>query len=221
MREEARDHARPVTSTSVPDRTVVPARASGPGRVVLAVVVGLLVGAATSGAQTLLGATALAGLANAVSPWLLAPFFVAAWCTCATTAAVVGVLACCTQVVGYYVVSDARGFGVHLPTVGVWLVAGVLGGAVVGWAGWSWRVADGRLRGLGPALLVAAWLCEGVVVFGVVLGYPDSAAVSVIVGLLLAAVLGRRDRQYMRLAVWLVPALAAGALGFVAAVALL
>src|SRR6478752_1935118 len=94
-----------------------------PGVLAAAVGAGLVVGALTSFGQTVLGGTWFAGLANAVSPWLVASFLVA----------------------------DLRGFGVGASSVAVWAVSGVVGGPVFGWAGRLWRTAAGRWRGLGPA----------------------------------------------------------------------
>ena len=179
-----------------------------------AVLVGTAVGALTSPAQTLLGDTVLSGLTNAVGPWLLAPFALGARARSTRAAVLVGVLSCVAQVAGYYAVSAARGFAVYAPTVAEWVVAGVVGGAVLGVAGRSWWTATGRWQGLGAALLVAAWLAEGIGVFGLLLGYAGSAVVSCVVGVALAVGLGRHGRQHRALLGWLLPALAAGALGF-------
>lgn len=179
-----------------------------------ALLVGAAVGALTSPAQTLLGGTVLSGLTNAVGPWLLAPFVLGARARSTRAAVVLGVLSCVAQVGGYYAVSAARGFGVHAPTVGVWVVAGLAGGAVLGAAGRSWWTATGRWRGLGAALLVAAWLVEGIGVFGLLLGYVGPAVVSCVVGVALAVGLGVRGQQHVALLRWLAPAVAAGVLGF-------
>ncbi|WP_268896008.1 DUF6518 family protein [Goekera deserti] len=185
----------------------------------VAVLVGLMVGALTSPAQTLLGSTVLSGLTNAVGPWLVAPFLVAARARTPRAAAWVGVLACVAQVPGYYAVSAARGFAITPVTVAQWTLAGVVGGAALGLAGWSWWTPRGRWCGLGAALLVAVWLAEGVVLFGLVLGYTGQALVACGVGVALALLLGRHEQQHRALLRWLLPAVAVGALGF--AVALL
>jgi hypothetical protein len=62
-------------------------------RTVLATAVGLVVGAGTSLAQTLLGDTPVAGLANAVSPWVVAPFVLGATALRRGPAAVLGAVA--------------------------------------------------------------------------------------------------------------------------------
>ena len=182
----------------------------------LALRVGLTVGALTSGAQTLWGSTPFAGLANAVSPWLVAPFLVAAAARGRRSAGVVGGLTCVAEVVGYYAVAAARGFGVNPPTVAVWLVAGVLGGLVFGLAGHSWRTAIGRERGLGMALLVAVWLSEALVSYAIVLGYVDDAVVFGVMAAVLWVLLGLLGRQHVPAHRWLVPAAALGIAGMLA-----
>lgn len=206
-------------TTSTPSR---PRPATAPARLLpAAVAVGLAVGALTSPGQTLLGGTALAGLVNAVGPWLLAPFLLGAGARSPRLAAVAGVLACTAQVPGYYLVSVARGFAAAPVTVAEWLAAGVVGGAVLGVAGWSWRHGAGRWRGAGAALLVAVWLTEALVLFGAVLRYWDSAAVSAVVGLGLLAGLGAHDRQWGAVLRWLAPALVSGTAGFLVLLAVL
>ncbi|MCO7219737.1 DUF6518 family protein [Klenkia sp. PcliD-1-E] len=190
---------------------------STPVRLLLvAVAVGLAVGALTSPAQTLLGGTALAGLANAVGPWLLAPFVLGARARSPRVAVLAGVLACTAQVPGYYLVAAARGFAASTPWVLVWTAGGLVGGAVLGLAGWAWWTRTDRWRGAGAGLLVAVWLTEALVVFGAVLRYTDSAVVSGVVGLGLLVGLGRHGRQWGAVLRWLAPALALGTAGFLA-----
>lgn len=198
----------------------------------LAATAGLLAGVVTSFAQTVLS-DPVAGLANAVTPWLVAPFLVGALGAARRWGAVLGVLACALQVVGYYATAAARGFGVNPGTVGFWLVCALVGGAVAGAAGWSWwrsgepaaatgstatvaGAVHGRERGLGAALLVAAWLAEALVSYGYVLGYVDDAVTFAVVGLLAAVLLTRRGPQARAVLRWLAPALAAGCVGFAA-----
>ncbi|WP_131801448.1 DUF6518 family protein [Klenkia brasiliensis] len=198
-----------------------------PARLLLAAVAaGLAVGALTSPGQTLLGGTALGGLVNAVGPWLLAPFVLGARARSPQVAVLAGVLACTAQVPGYYLVSAARGFAASTPWVLSWTVAGLVGGAVLGLAGWAWWSGAGwsgagRWRGAGAALLVAVWLTEALVLLGAVLRHWDSAAVSGAVGLALLAGLGAHDRQWGAVLRWLAPALVLGIGGFLALVAVL
>jgi Family of unknown function (DUF6518) len=183
---------------------------------IYAVAAGLVVGAATSWAQTLLGSTALAGLANAVSPWLVAPFLIAAGAAGRRSAGMLGLLTCVAEVLGYYAAAAVRGFGVNPPTVAVWVVAGIAGGLVFGLAGHSWRTGTGRERGLGVALLVAVWLCEALVTFAIVLGYDDNAVVFTVAAVLLWLLLGMRGRQHLPALAWLVPAAGLGIAGMLA-----
>lgn len=187
----------------------------------VAVAVGLAVGSATSGAQTVLGGSALAGLANAVSPWVVAPFLLGAQARSRRAAAGLGVLTGVAEVAGYYLTAALRGFAVSPTFVAVWAVAGILAGIVFGIAGHSWRTGSGRERGAGAALLVAAWACEALVTFGVVLGYLDDAVVFGVVAVLLFLVLGRHRRQHAAVAAWLVPGLVLGVLGTLAVHAVL
>jgi hypothetical protein len=220
-------------STAVPARRPRPAslssrdvpstgpgvRATGlPAPAVLAAAVGagLAVGALTSFGQTALGGTWFAGLANAVSPWLVASFLAGALARRGWVAAVAGLLACAGEVAGYYLVADLRGFGVGAASVAVWVVSGVVGGPVFGWAGRLWRTAAGRWRGLGPALLAGCWLAEAVVTYAVVLGRGGDAAVFAVVAALLVPLLGRAGGQTRAVLRWLPAAAAVGAAGFAA-----
>ena len=65
------------------------------------------------------------------------------------------------------------------------------------------------------------WLAEAVVLIGVVLGHLGKAVVAGRVGVLLLLVLGAHRRQHLAAARWLLPAVAAGALGFGVLLALL
>lgn len=184
-----------------------------PRREGLAIAVGLVVGSVTSAAQTLLGGSAFAGLANAVSPWVVAPFLLGATGRGRRSAAALGVLTCVAEVAGYYLTAALRGFGVGLLPVLLWVVAGLVAGVVFGLAGHSWRTALGRERGLGAALLVAVWACEAVVTYGLILGYAGHAAVFGAVAVLLLVLLGRFRRQHAAALRWLVPAVGLGVAG--------
>lgn len=185
-------------------------------RLVAAVALGLALGAATSAAQALLGGSAFAGLANAVSPWVVASFLVGATGGGRGSAAALGIAACVPEVAGYYLTAALRGFGIAPAYVLLWAAAALVAGVVFGIAGHSWRRAAGRERGLGAALLVAVWTCEAVVSYGVVLGYLDDAAVFGGIAVLLFALLGRRGRQHTAVLAWLAPALVLGGGGMLA-----
>ncbi|WP_158372819.1 DUF6518 family protein [Cellulosimicrobium cellulans] len=189
---------------------------AAPAVLAIAVGAGLAVGALTSFGQTLLGGTWFAGLANAVSPWLVASFLVGALARRGWVAALAGLVACAGEVAGYYLAADLRGFAVGTSSVAVWAVSGVVGGPVFGWAGRLWRTAAGRWRGLGPALLVGCWLAEAVVTYAVVLRYGDDAVVFAAVSAVLVVLLGRPGGQTGALLRWLPAAAVVGAAGFAA-----
>jgi hypothetical protein len=155
-----------------------------------ALLVGVVWGAATSGLQTVLP-WPFAGLANAVGPWVAPAFLVGAWSRRPWGAVLAGVLVCVGEVAGYYATSSLRGFGVNPATVVMWAATGVLGGPVLGVAGWCWRRARSlRAATLGAALLGGVFLAEGVVTYGVFLRYPGDAVVFCVLGAVLVAVLG-------------------------------
>lgn len=185
-----------------------------PAVLAAAVAAGLGVGALTSFGQTVLGGTWFAGLTNAVSPWLVASFLVGSLARRGWVAALAGLLACAGEVAGYYLTADLRGFGVGAAAVATWVVSGVVGGPVFGWAGRLWRTAEGRWRGLGPALLAGCWLAEAAVTYAGVLGYWDDAAVFAAAAALLVLVLGRAGAQTRDLVRWLPATVAVGAAGF-------
>lgn len=187
-----------------------------PAALALAVAAGLLAGALTSFGQTLLGDTPFQGLANAVSPWLVAPFLVGATARRSVTAALAGLLTCAAQVAGYYVAADLRGFAVGSASILLWSIAGVIGGPVFGMAGRLWRrtrSGDPRWAGAGAALLAGCWLAEALVTYLVVLRRPDEALVFALVAGLLVALLGRGG-GHRALLIRLPVAVAAGAAGF-------
>ena len=178
--------------------------------VVLALVLGVAVGALTSLLQRHLDYPWLA-LVNATSPWLTTAFVAGALQSRLPTAALVGMAATLLQVVGYYVTADVRGFGVSTTYVVVWSLCAVLGGPVFGAAGHIWWRATPA--GVGPALLVAAYASEAVVVYHFRLGYASTAWLFGAIAVLLAVILGRHRTQYAALARWLVPACIAGVTG--------
>ncbi|MBB2903032.1 hypothetical protein FHR75_003868 [Kineococcus radiotolerans] len=188
-----------------------------------AVLIGVGWGAATSGLQTVLP-WPFAGLANAVGPWVAPAFLVGAWSRRPWAAVLAGVLVCFGEVAGYYAVSAARGFGVNPATVVMWTATGVLGGPVLGMAGWCWRRArPSRVAALGAALLGGVFLAEGAVTYGVYLRYTGDAVVFCVLGAVLVAVLGAtasaaraggaRARGVGAAAAWLLLVLPLGAAG--------
>ncbi len=208
------------TTTDAPAGTAAstptPRTVGWPALLALAVLAGALVGALTSFGQTLLGGTSFQGLANAVSPWLVASFLVGALARRPDAAAVAGLLTCAGQVAGYYLVADLRGFAVGSASIVLWTVAGLLGGPLFGVAGRLWRrgpSVGARWAGVGGALLAGCWLAEALVTYLVVLHRPDEALVFAAVGGLLVVLLGRGSER-KALLTRLPLAAALGAAGF-------
>ncbi|NAZ75487.1 hypothetical protein GTQ99_08640 [Kineococcus sp. T13] len=188
-----------------------------------AVVVGVVWGAATSGLQTVLP-WPFAGLANAVGPWVAPAFLLGACSRRPWSAVLAGVLVCFGEVAGYYATSALRGFGVNPVMVATWAATGVLGGPVLGVAGWWWRRARSlRLAALGAALLGGVFLAEGALTYGVYLRYAGDAVVFCVLGALLVVVFGAaasvgraggaRARGAGAAAAWLLLVLPLGAAG--------
>jgi hypothetical protein len=178
-------------------------------RVGVVLVWGLAAGALTSILQAHLDAP-WASLVNAASPWLVAAFVVGTLWLRPRSAAIAGLAVCLLELVGYYVTSAVRGFGGSHSLLVFWGACAVVGGPVFGAAGWIWWRGRPRLRGLGVAVLGAAFLTEAAVSYGWRLHYGSSAILFGVLGLVLIAALGFRGRQYARVGLWLVVALPAG-----------
>jgi hypothetical protein len=181
-------------------------------RVAAVVLVGLVVGAGTEVLQEYLDAP-WSSLVNAASPWLAPAFAVGALQRRAWGAALAGVMTCVFELAGYYVTSAVRGYyasaGGHAILL-FWTGCAVAGGPVFGAAGRLWWQASGRLRGLGAAVLGAAFLAEAVVSYGLRLHYTSSAVLFATIGVVLLALLGLRERQYAHIGRWLLATFAAG-----------
>ena len=199
----------------------------GPARVLgLAVLVGVAWGAATSGLQTVLP-WPFAGLGNAVAPWVAPAFLVGALARRPWVAVAAGVLVCCGEVGGYYATSALRGFGVNPAMVALWTATALVGGPVLGAAGWCWRrMRSLRRATLGAALLGGVFLAEGAVGYGYYLGYAGDAVVFCTLGALTVLLLGAtapaaravgaRGRGAAVAAAWLLLVLPLGVAGEVA-----
>ncbi|GIG39297.1 DUF6518 family protein [Cellulomonas phragmiteti] len=214
-RETAARPAAPAVFPAVPAaRDSAASLRSTVAAAAVALALGLAVGVATSFLQTWLP-TPFTALANAVAPWLVAPFLVGlrlarGW----WGATLLGLLACLAQVPGYYLTADLRGFPVGTTFVLVWTVAAVVGGPVLGAVGRLHRTSTGRLAGLAPATVAAVWLAEAVVTYALVLGYYGEAAVHATIGVVLLVLLARSRGQLRPALVWAVPVLALGAVAF-------
>lgn len=137
-------------------------RRDAPGTVLTATAVfGLLLGSATYGLH---GITPVLDRAtNSTSTWiiwtavagaLIRDRWLAVW-----SGALMMLATCC----GYYTASalgDTFGSG-GLGTAAVWSVAGLAGGPLLGWAGWTVRRARGDLRAVAGAVIAMVVLGEG------------------------------------------------------------
>lgn len=149
---------------------------------------GLLLGWAT---YTLHGTTPLLERAtNSVSTWIIWTAAAGALIRVRPLAVWGGASMMLATCCGYYAAStlgDTFGAGA-LGTAAVWSVAGLAGGPLLAWAGWTVRRGHGGLRAVAGAVIPtvvlgeAAWL-------GLTLHYWTQAAVFLAVGALLTALL--------------------------------
>ncbi len=150
----------------------------------MAVVIGLVVGVATSFAQAHL-VSPWAALANSASPWLLGGFAAGAIQVRRGTAIAAGFAACAAEVASYYVTSAARGFPVSHAWIAFWAACALLGGPVSGWAGWAWHRAAGWHRALGASFAAGTFLAEGLGTYQFRLHYTSSAILYFVIGAVL------------------------------------
>ena len=183
---------------------------------VLAVVVGLATGVLTQLAQGVLP-DGWGPLANSITPWLAVAFVVGSGAPARGSAVAGGALTLIGALVGYYALVGLR-FG-YWPSlrgaVLLWVIGALVGGPVFGLMGRWWRGADPWRRAVGPALLGAAAIAEGVYLSRIET-VASAAPAFIVVGLVLPVVLGRSREDRVRALVALVPCLALGGAGFVA-----
>lgn len=110
---------------------------------------------------------------------------------------------------GYYTASTLGGtFGSGgLGTAAVWSLAGLAGGPLLGWAGWTVRRGQGDLRPVAGAVITMVVLGEGLWL-GLDLRYWTDAAVFLAVGALLTALLTAYLARAGAHRYWLCPVLA-------------
>ncbi|MEW1871199.1 DUF6518 family protein [Streptomyces caelestis] len=169
--------------------TVTASRRDTPAAVLpAAVAFGLLLGWAT---YTLHGTTPLLERAtNSVSAWIVWTAAAGALIRTRRLAVGSGALMMLATCAGYYTTAalgDAFGAG-GLGTAAVWSVAGLAGGPLLGWAGWTVRHGQGDARASAGAAIAMVVLGEGLWL-GLTLHYWREAAVFLAVGALLTAFL--------------------------------
>lgn len=180
-------------------------------RVTVVVLAGLAVGAATSLLQAHLNPPWLA-LVNSASPWLVPAFAAGVLARRYPVAAAAGLVTCVLEVAAYFLTASVRGFSGGLGYEAFWVACGLVGGPLAGTAGAAWRSDAARWRGLGAAVLPAAFLAEGLVGYGVRLHYWSSAVLFALLGVAAAVALGWPGRRAASLVRWLPPVLAAAVL---------
>ncbi|MFJ1861758.1 DUF6518 family protein [Streptomyces anulatus] len=164
-------------------------RRDTPGTVLTATAVfGLLLGWATYGLHGL--TPVLDRATNSTSTWIIWTAVGGALIRDRRLAVWSGALMMLTTCCGYYTASALGGtFGSGgLGTAAVWSVAGLTGGPLLGWAGWTVRRARGDLRAVAGAVIAMVVLGEGLWM-GLGLRYWGEAAVFLTVGALLATLL--------------------------------
>ncbi|MEV5260041.1 DUF6518 family protein [Streptomyces anulatus] len=151
-------------------------------------VFGLLLGWATYGLHGL--TPVLDRATNSTSTWIIWTAVAGALIRDRRLAVWSGALMMLTTCCGYYTASALGGtFGSGgLGTAAVWSVAGLTGGPLLGWAGWTVRRARGDLRVVAGAVIAMVVLGEGLWM-GLGLRYWGEAAVFLTVGALLATLL--------------------------------
>ncbi|WP_033328978.1 DUF6518 family protein [Streptomyces yerevanensis] len=149
---------------------------------------GLLLGWATYGLH---GTTPLLERAtNSVSTWIIWTAAAGALIRVRPLAVWGGALMMLATCGGYYAAStlgDTFGAG-GLGTAVVWSMAGLAGGPLLGWAGWTVRRGRGDVRAVAGAVIAMVTLGEALWL-GLALHYWGEAAVFMAVGALLTALL--------------------------------
>lgn len=187
-------------------------------RVGLIAVVGLATGALTQVGQSVLP-DGWSQAANAMSPWLLVAFLLGAAMPDRRWAAVAGVAALILSLVGYYLMIELRyGYGGSRGSLLLWGTGALIGGTVFGIAGHWWRQGRPWQVAAAIGLLAAVFVAEGAYQVRI---QPDAAIGLgfVVVGLVIPLVFGRSRGERLRGYAAMLPALALGALGFIALIA--
>jgi hypothetical protein len=177
---------------------------------VVGVLVGASIGAATAVAQPHLGLP-WSALANSASPWLLGGFAAGARAARRGPAIGAGLLACVVEVRAYYATATAIAMPVAHNVTPFWLACAAVGGPVAGLAGWGWRRGSGRVRAYGAAFPGGTFIAEAVGAYGLRLHYHPAVALFLAIGIaLLCLMIGRAP--WPGLLAWTAAFVVAGAL---------
>jgi hypothetical protein len=150
----------------------------------LALLIGVTIGTATSIGQAHLNLP-WSSLVNSASPWLLGGFFAGALQQRRRTGIAAGLLACVSEVVAYYAVTEVRGYPASNGEIAFWIVTAVIGGPLFGWGGWAWRHGPARLRPLGACLVGATFLAEAIGTYDLRLHYHSTVILYLLIGVAL------------------------------------
>ncbi|SEF08679.1 DUF6518 family protein [Streptomyces sp. Ag109_O5-10] len=168
---------------------------------------GLLLGWATYGLHGM--APVLDRATNSTSTWIIWTAAAGALIRSRQLAIWGGALMMLATCGGYYTASTLGGtFGSGgLGTAAVWSMAGLAGGPLLGWAGWTVRRGQGELRAVAGAVITMVVLGEGLW-FGLSLRYREDAAAFLSAGALLTVLLTVYLARTGAHRYWLCPVLA-------------
>lgn len=175
--------------------------------------IGLLTGALTQLGQGVLP-EGWGQIANAMAPWLLIAFLLAATMPDRRWAVAAGIGSLFLALVGYYALIQLRfGYGGSTSSWIFWSLGAIAGGTVFGWAGHVWRTGTPRERAVAIGLAAAAFVAEGIYLLGI-LPEPAAGVGFIAAGAVLPLVLGRSWPDRVGGYVAAIPALALGAIGY-------
>ncbi|GAA4753133.1 hypothetical protein GCM10023328_40430 [Modestobacter marinus] len=133
--------------------------------------------------------------ANSIAAWCLPAFLVGALARRPGTAVAAAVATEFLLVGSYYAAQLVQDLPVRSSVVGIWLVGGVLAGAVFGTAGAWWRRGDVPGATVGAALISGVLVMEGCYRAQAFPWQGASGVVMAVAGAVLALLLGRTWRQ--------------------------
>jgi hypothetical protein len=177
---------------------------------VVGVLIGALIGAATALVQPHLGLP-WSALVNSASPWLLGGFAAGALAARRGAAIGAGLLACVVEVRAYYATATAIAMPVAHHLAPFWLACAAVGGPVAGLAGWGWRRGSGRLRAYGAAFPGGTFIAEAVGAYGLRLHYHPAVALFLVIGIALLCLM-IRHAPWPDILAWTAVFVVAGAL---------